>query len=309
LNISEQQAQFDIYNSHLSEYGVLGFEYGYAMANPNALTIWEAQFGDFFNGAQIVIDQYIASAETKWQRANGLVMLLPHGYEGQGPEHSSARIERFMELCAEYNMQVTNCTTPANFFHALRRQFKRDFRKPLVNFSPKSLLRHPLCVSPLEDFTSGGFREVIDDTNVKAAEVKRVVFCSGKVYYDLLEAQKTNNHKEVALVRVEQLYPTPVDQMEAVVAKYKNTEDVLWVQEEPENQGAWPYLLRRLRKTSLSNIDVVSRKESSSPATGYMKQHTNQQAYIVAKTFEVSVGEVKETVKKTVKKAAKVSAD
>ncbi|WP_343535017.1 2-oxoglutarate dehydrogenase E1 component [Pedobacter sp.] len=305
LNISEQQAMFDIYNSHLSEYGVLGFEYGYAMANPNALTIWEAQFGDFFNGAQIVIDQYIASAETKWQRANGLVMLLPHGYEGQGPEHSSARIERFLELCAEYNMQVTNCTTPANFFHALRRQFKRDFRKPLVNFSPKSLLRHPLCVSPLEDFTSGGFKEVIDDVNVKVADVKRVVFCSGKVYYDLLDAQKNNDGKDVAIVRVEQLYPTPVDQMEAIVAKYKNAEDVLWVQEEPENQGAWPYLLRRLRKTKLSNIDVISRKESSSPATGYAKQHTNQQAYIVAKTFEISVAAAKEPVKKQQKHVIK----
>ena len=310
LNISEQQASFDIYNSHLSEYGVLGFEYGYAMANPNALTIWEAQFGDFFNGAQIVIDQYIASAETKWQRANGLVMLLPHGYEGQGPEHSSARIERFLELCAEYNMQVTNCTTPANFFHALRRQFKRDFRKPLVNFSPKSLLRHPLCVSPLADFTAGGFKEVIDDTNVKVADVKRVAFCSGKVYYDLLESQKKNGNKDVALVRVEQLYPTPVDQMEAIVAKYKNVEDVIWVQEEPENQGAWPYLLRRLRKTKLNNIDVISRKESSSPATGYMKQHTNQQAYIVAKTFETSIAEVaKEPIKETAKKAVKEKVD
>jgi 2-oxoglutarate dehydrogenase E1 component len=310
LNISEQQAPFDIYNSHLSEYGVLGFEYGYAMANPNALTIWEAQFGDFFNGAQIVIDQYIASAETKWQRANGLVMLLPHGYEGQGPEHSSARIERFMELCAEYNMQVTNCTTPANFFHALRRQFKRDFRKPLVNFSPKSLLRHPLCVSPLDDFTSGGFKEVIDDDNVKVADVKRVVFCSGKIYYDLLEAQKNNDGKDVAVVRVEQLYPTPVDQMEAVVAKYKNAKDVLWVQEEPENQGAWPYMLRRLRKTSLNKIDVISRKESSSPATGYMKQHTNQQAYIVAKTFETSVKEIaKQPIKETSKNAVKDKVD
>lgn len=305
LNISEQQASFDIYNSHLSEYGVLGFEYGYAMANPNALTIWEAQFGDFFNGAQIVIDQYIASAETKWQRANGLVMLLPHGYEGQGPEHSSARIERFLELCAEYNMQVTNCTTPANFFHALRRQFKRDFRKPLVNFSPKSLLRYPLCVSPLEDFTSGGFKEVIDDVNVKPAEVKRVVFCSGKIYYDLLDAQKTNNSKEVALVRVEQLYPTPLEQMEAVYNRYKNADEVLWVQEEPENQGAWPYLLRRLRKTALSHIDVISRKESSSPATGYAKQHTNQQAYIVAKTFEISVAAAKEPVKKVAKSVIK----
>jgi 2-oxoglutarate dehydrogenase E1 component len=287
-NISETQAQFDIYNSHLSEYGVLGFEYGYAMANPNALTIWEAQFGDFFNGAQIVVDQYIASAETKWQRENGLVMLLPHGYEGQGPEHSSARIERFMELCAEYNMQVTNCTTPANFFHSLRRQFKRDFRKPLVNFSPKSLLRHPLCVSSLADFTTGGFKEVIDDEVVKVANVKRVVFCSGKIYYDLLEAQKASDKKEVALVRVEQLYPTPVEQMEAIVAKYKNAADVYWVQEEPENMGAWPYLLRRLRKTSLNIIDVISRKESSSTATGYAKQHANQQAYIVSTAFDLS---------------------
>ena len=287
-HISDQQAQFDIYNSHLSEYGVLGFEYGYAMANPNALTIWEAQFGDFFNGAQIVIDQYVASAETKWQRENGLVMLLPHGYEGQGPEHSSARIERFMELCADYNMQVTNCTTPANFFHALRRQFKRDFRKPLVIFTPKSLLRHPLCVSPLADFAEGGFKEVIDDANVKVAAVKRVVFCSGKVYYDLLEAQKASDKKEVALVRVEQLYPTPLDQMQAIVAKYKNANSVLWVQEEPENMGAWPYLLRRLRKTSLNMMDVISRKESSSTATGYAKQHATQQAYIMTRAFDLS---------------------
>ncbi|WP_410220195.1 2-oxoglutarate dehydrogenase E1 component [Pedobacter sp.] len=306
-HISDQQAPFDIYNSHLSEYGVLGFEYGYAMANPNALTIWEAQFGDFFNGAQIVVDQYVASAETKWQRENGLVMLLPHGYEGQGPEHSSARIERFMELCADYNMQITNCTTPANFFHALRRQFKRDFRKPLVVFSPKSLLRHPLCVSPLDEFTSGGFKEVIDDVNVKPAKVKRVVFCSGKIYYDLLEAQKNNKNEEVALVRVEQLYPTPVAQMEAVYKKYTHAEDVVWVQEEPENMGAWPYLLRRLRKTTLSAIDVISRKESSSTATGYAKQHATQQAYIISTTFEIPVNnDIKKTVAKATKKTVNI---
>ncbi|RZK59984.1 MAG: 2-oxoglutarate dehydrogenase E1 component [Pedobacter sp.] len=306
-NVSEQQAPFDIYNSHLSEYGVLGFEYGYAMANPNALTIWEAQFGDFFNGAQIVVDQYIASAETKWQRENGLVMLLPHGYEGQGPEHSSARIERFMELCADYNMQIANCTTPANFFHALRRQFKRDFRKPLVVFSPKSLLRHPLCVSPLADFTEGKFKEVIDDANVKPADVKRVVFCSGKIYYELLETQKTNAKGDVALVRVEQLYPTPVDQMEAVYKRYKNAKDAVWVQEEPENMGAWPYLLRKLRKTSFSQMDVISRKESSSTATGYAKQHTNQQAYIIASAFDVPVTEkVKETAAKATKKLVNI---
>ena len=301
-NVSDQQAQFDIYNSHLSEYGVLGFEYGYAMANPNALTIWEAQFGDFFNGAQIVVDQYIASAETKWQRENGLVLLLPHGYEGQGPEHSSARIERFMELCADYNMQITNCTTPANFFHALRRQFKRDFRKPLVVFTPKSLLRHPLCVSKLADFTDGKFKEVIDDENVKPANVKRVVFCSGKIYYDLLETQKASEKGEVALVRVEQLYPTPVNQMEAVYKRYKNAEEAVWVQEEPENMGAWPYLIRKLRKTFFSQMEVISRDESSSTATGYAKLHAYQQAGIISKTFDIPVTE---NIKKIVAKAPK----
>lgn len=306
-NISDQQAPFDIYNSHLSEYGVLGFEYGYAMANPNALTIWEAQFGDFFNGAQIVVDQYVASAETKWQRENGLVMLLPHGYEGQGPEHSSARIERFMELCADYNMQVTNCTTPANFFHALRRQFKRDFRKPLVVFTPKSLLRHPSCVSKLAEFTDGKFQEVIDDVNVKAADVKRVLFCTGKIYYELLEKQQKDQIRDVAIVRVEQLYPTPVAQMEAVYKKYKNAGEVVWVQEEPENMGAWPYLLRRLRRTLLNDVEVISRKESSSTATGYAKQHANQQAYILAKAFETPVTEKEQKIaKKSVSKVYNV---
>lgn len=306
-NISDQQAPFDIYNSHLSEYGVLGFEYGYAMANPNALTIWEAQFGDFFNGAQIVVDQYIASAETKWQRENGLVMLLPHGYEGQGPEHSSARIERFMELCADYNMQVTNCTTPANFFHALRRQFKRDFRKPLVVFTPKSLLRHPQCVSKLQEFTEGKFQEVIADPNVKAADVNRVLFCSGKIYYELLEKQQKDQTKDVAIVRVEQLYPTPVEQMEAVYKSYKNAREAVWVQEEPENMGAWPYLLRRLRKSSFSDIEVISRRESSSTATGFAKQHADQQAYILARAFEMAVTEQEQKIaKKSVSKVFNV---
>ncbi|WP_367864570.1 2-oxoglutarate dehydrogenase E1 component [Pedobacter sp. WC2423] len=306
-NLSDQQAPFDIYNSHLSEYGVLGFEYGYAMANPNALTIWEAQFGDFFNGAQIVVDQYIASAETKWQRENGLVMLLPHGYEGQGPEHSSARIERFMELCADYNMQVTNCTTPANFFHAIRRQFKRDFRKPLIVFTPKSLLRHPLCVSKLEEFTDGKFQEVINDANVKANEVDRVLFCSGKIYYELLEKQQKEEIKNVAIVRVEQLYPTPLKQMEAVYKGYKNAKEAIWVQEEPENMGAWPYLLRKTRKTVFSAIEVISRKESSSTATGFAKQHADEQAYILAKSFAAPVTEVDQKIaKKSVNKAYNV---
>ncbi|OKS87942.1 2-oxoglutarate dehydrogenase E1 component [Mucilaginibacter polytrichastri] len=303
------EAKFSIYNSLLSEYGVLGFEYGYALANPHALTIWEAQFGDFVNGAQIIVDQYITSAETKWQRGNGLVMLLPHGYEGQGPEHSSARIERFMELCADNNIQVANCTTPANFFHVLRRQLHRDFRKPLVVFTPKSLLRHPACVSPLADFTDGQFQEMIDDTFVDAKKVKRVLFCSGKIYYDLLEKQQTDNRKDVAVVRVEQLYPTPKDQMEKLKAKYSKADEFIWVQEEPENMGAWPYMLRKFRKSELQ-LDVISRKESASTATGYAKQHNSQQLYIIGKAFESpAVGAVKDTVKDTTKKMAETSAD
>lgn len=300
-NISATQGHFDIFNSHLSEYGVLGFEYGYAMANPNALTIWEAQFGDFFNGAQIIIDQYIAAAETKWQRGNGLVMLLPHGFEGQGPEHSSARIERFLELCAEYNMYVTNCTTPANFFHALRRQVKSDIRKPLIVFSPKSLLRYPKCVSPLADFTSKNFIEVIDDENVKAVNVKRVLLCSGKIYYDLLEEQIKTNNQNVAIVRLEQMYPTPFNQLEAIKTKYGKAEFV-WVQEEPENMGPWPFICRTFRKLSF-NFELISRKASSSPATGFAKQHAAEQLAIVTKAFEGLTAEKIITTKKSAVKA------
>jgi len=287
--LNNETAKFEIYNSHLSEYGVLGFEYGYALANPMALTIWEAQFGDFVNGAQIVIDQFITSAETKWQRSNGLVMLLPHGFEGQGPEHSSGRIERFMEACADDNIQVVNCTTPANFFHVLRRQLKRDFRKPLVVFTPKSLLRSAQCVSKLEEFTDGKFNEVIDDNFVKASEVKRVLFCSGKVYYDLLEKQQTDKRKDVAVVRLEQLYPMPYDQLEAIQSKYKKATEFVWVQEEPENMGAWPYISRKFRKSSF-NFELISRNESSSTATGYAKQHVAQQLYIVSSAFESKAG-------------------
>ncbi len=308
-NISDHQAAFHIYNSHLSEYGVLGFDYGYALANPNALTIWEAQFGDFVNGAQIITDQYIASAETKWQRGNGLVMLLPHGYEGQGPEHSSARIERFMELCADNNIQVTNCTTPANFFHVLRRQIKNEFRKPLVIFTPKSLLRNPKCVSQLADFTEGKFNEIIDDSFVAVEAVNRVLFCSGKIYYDLLEKQQTDERKDVAIVRLEQLYPTPVLQMQKIKAKYSNADSWIWVQEEPENMGAWPYLCRKLRHTDL-DFELISRKESSSTATGYAKQHAAQQVYLVGKAFEAPAGKaVKEEIEETTAKMANAGAD
>ncbi|WP_353128760.1 2-oxoglutarate dehydrogenase E1 component [Parapedobacter pyrenivorans] len=299
--------RFNIYNSHLSEYGVLGFEYGYALANPQSLTIWEAQFGDFYNGAQIIVDQYISSAETKWRRSNALVMLLPHGLEGQGPEHSSARIERFLELCAENNMQIVNCTTPANLFHVLRRQIKRDYRKPLVVFTPKSLLRHPKVVSNLSEFTGKSqFQEIIDDSFVKSADVKRVLFCSGKIYYDLLEKQQADKRKDVAVVRVEQLYPTPMDKLRAVRNKYKNATEFLWVQEEPENMGAWPYICRKFRNRNIT-LEVVSRKESSSTATGYAKQHIAQQLAVVGRAFEDKAGpEVKEKVKSNVKIAAKV---
>ena len=304
--LSNGDAKFDIYNSHLSEYGVLGFEYGYALANPYSLTIWEAQFGDFFNGAQIIIDQFVASAETKWQRSNGLVMLLPHGYEGQGPEHSSARIERFLELCADNSIQVANCTTPANFFHILRRQLKRDFRKPLIVFTPKSLLRSPACMSPLSDFTKGGFLPVIDDSYVKAADVKRVLMCSGKVYYDLLEKQQADKRKDIALVRIEQLYPLPYQELKEIKKKYKHAQEYVWVQEEPENMGAWPFICRKFRKSDF-DFELISRKESSSTATGYAKKHVAQQLKIIGKAFEDKAGaEVKEMVQSTTNKAVKV---
>lgn len=310
LDTIQPEAKFSIFNSLLSEYGVLGFEYGYALANPNALTIWEAQFGDFFNGAQIIVDQYIASAETKWQRGNGLVMLLPHGYEGQGPEHSSARVERFLELCADSNIQVANCTTPANFFHILRRQMLRDFRKPLIIFTPKSLLRSPKCVSKLEEFTEGKFHELIDDTYADPKKVKRVLLCTGKIYYDLLEKQQADKRKDVAIVRVEQLYPTPVVQILKVKAKYNKATEFIWVQEEPENMGAWPYICRKFHNDKVINLNVISRHEGSSTATGFAKQHAAQQLHIVSKAFEAPAGkQVKAAVKATAEKMANVGAD
>lgn len=270
------------HNSLLSEYAVLGFEYGYSMVTPNDLTIWEAQFGDFANGAQIVIDQYIASATAKWKTFSGLTLLLPHGYEGQGPEHSSARIERFLQLCANWNMQVCNITTPANYFHALRRQIKRkDYRLPLVVMTPKSLLRHPACVSKLEDFTTGGFQEVIDDINVLVKEVKRVLMCSGKIYFELLERQQAEKVKNIAIVRLEQLYPMPETQLTSLYEKYKNAE-LCWVQEEPKNMGAW---LNLLRWDSNLKLRRISRESSASPATGYSKVHAAEQKVIIDAAF------------------------
>ncbi len=282
-HISENQAPFQIYNSLLSEYAVLGFEYGYCLSSPNSLVIWEAQFGDFMNGAQIIIDQYLTSAEDKWSRMNGLVLLLPHGFEGQGAEHSSARLERFLSASAELNIQVVNCTTPANFFHVMRRQLKREFRKPLVVLTPKSLLRHPRCISTVDDLSGGRFMEIIDDENVKADVVKKVVLCSGKIYYELLEYQEKNQVNDVALVRLEQLYPFPAKQFEALTAKYKKAKDRIWIQEEPENMGAWSYLLRTVKGISLK---LISREESASPATGSHHAHDREQKELIEKAFQ-----------------------
>ncbi len=279
-NISPNQGKFNAYNSLLSEYAALGFEYGYSTTTPKHLTIWEAQFGDFANGAQIMIDQFIASAEAKWSKFSGLTMLLPHGYEGQGPEHSSARLERFLQLCAGTNMQVLNCTTPANLYHALRRQLKRDFTMPLIVMSPKSLLRHPKCVSTLNDLSEGQFQELIDDNHV-ASKVRRVVLCSGKIYYDLLAEKEQNQHNDVAIIRIEQLYPLPEWKLDEIFAKYQGAEFV-WAQEEPKNQGAWLHLHRYDFPISLR---YIGRKSSASPATGFKKVHDAEQAEIVAQAF------------------------
>jgi len=265
-DMPSRQGDFHIFNSHLSEYGVLGYEYGYAMAHPKALTIWEAQFGDFSNGAQIMIDQYISAAEDKWELQNGLVMLLPHGYEGQGAEHSSARMERFLQLCAKDNMFVADCTTPANMFHLLRRQLKAAYRKPLVVFTPKSLLRHPLATSSLADFSQGQFQELIDDATAQASQVRKVVFCTGKFYYDLLAQRQELHRSDVALVRIEQLFPLPVDQIEAVMAKYTQADRWIWTQEEPRNMGAWSYLL--MHYPGVSQWTLAAQDMYASPAAG-----------------------------------------
>ncbi|MDB5252657.1 MAG: 2-oxoglutarate dehydrogenase [Flaviaesturariibacter sp.] len=282
--IREGQQTFRIYNSLLSEYAVLGFEYGYALASPHTLVLWEAQFGDFANGAQIIIDQFIASAETKWQRMNGLVMLLPHGYEGQGPEHSSARLERFLQLCGELNMFVTNVTTAANFFHLLRRQQALPFRKPLINFSPKANLRLQAAYSPMSAFTQGGFQELIDDAFVTdAGAVKKVLLCSGKVYYDLADRQQKESRTDVAIIRLEQIYPLPQKQLDQLVAKYDKA-TWFWVQEEPLNMGAAAFM-----KMNLTSIDfgIISRHASASTASGYSKVHAQEQAEIVDTAFTI----------------------
>ncbi len=279
-HISDDQEKFRIYNSLLSEFGVLGFEYGFAMASPNALVIWEAQFGDFANGAQVMIDQFITSAESKWQRMNGLVMLLPHGYEGQGPEHSNARPERFLQLAAEENLIAVNITTASNFFHLLRRQVTWEFRKPCVVFSPKSLLRNAKVMSPISEFTEGSFKEVLDDTYATKKSVKKIVLCTGKVFYDLSEEQEKQKIKDIAIIRLEQLYPFPEKQLDAVLKKYPKAA-MAWVQ---EDMGYWSFILRFLSDKQLT---LISRKASASPATGYAKVHKEEQETIIKKALTI----------------------
>jgi len=282
--LGENQGEMYIYNSLLSEYGVLGFDYGYAMANPNTLTIWEAQFGDFSNGAQIIFDQYLSAAEDKWKLQNGIVILLPHGYEGQGSEHSSARMERFLQLCAIDNMIVADCTTPANFYHILRRQLKRDYRKPLIVFTPKSLLRHPLAVSSLEDMSNGSFQEVIDDT-VNTENVTKLVFCTGKFYYDLLAERTQLERNDIALVRIEQLFPLHLDKLQQIIDRYPNVKNYVWAQEEPENMGAWSYMLQRFR---LVNLEVASQPFYAVPAAGSTARFKRRHQRILDKVFQTN---------------------
>ena len=280
------QGEYSVYNSLLSEYGVLGFDYGYAMASPNTLTIWEAQFGDFSNGAQIMIDQYISAAEDKWKTQNGIVLLLPHGYEGQGAEHSSARMERYLQLCAKDNMFVANCTTPANLFHLLRRQMKGNFRKPLIVFTPKSLLRHPMAVSSVEDLTEGFFQRVIPDTEIDKKQVKKLVFCSGKFYFDLVDARAEKNIRDVSIVRIEQLFPLPYEEIQSEINRYENLDEIVWAQEEPRNMGAWSYLLLQLPQAN--KMRPATRRYYGSPAAGSAARFRNRHQQVIDYVFDAS---------------------
>ena len=302
-NISNKQKKFEIVDSFLSELAVLGFEYGYSLVEPETLTLWEAQFGDFANGAQVVIDQFIASGERKWSRASGLVLLLPHGYEGQGPEHSSARLERFLQLCGQENLQVLNCTTPANYFHALRRQIHRDFRKPLVIMTPKSLLRHKNCVSNLDDFSKkNSFHRILEDHALnnkngfielkKSKKIEKVIICSGKIYFDLLEAREKARNDRVIIFRIEQLYPFPAKSLAKALKPYAENARFIWCQEEPKNMGAWSsvrdYIQWTLDNIKANNnvISYIGRGVAASPATGYAKRHLAQQREIIEKILK-----------------------
>ena len=287
-HLTSTQARFEVWDSHLSEAAVLGFEYGYSLADPSTLTLWEAQFGDFANGAQVIIDQFITAAHAKWQRMSGLVLLLPHGYEGQGPEHSSARVERFLQLCAEDNLQVVHCTTPAQYFHVLRRQMRRAYRAPLVLFTPKSLLRAPHARSDVAELASGSFEPVLADETAERAT--RVLLCTGKVYYDLL-ARRAELSAEAAgrvgIVRIEQVYPWPGAELERALARHPDAERIVWVQEEPENMGAWSFVRERLRR-ACGGIEpaYAGRAASASPAVGSSRLHRTEQAALVEAAFD-----------------------
>jgi 2-oxoglutarate dehydrogenase E1 component len=293
---SEKQGHFSIYNSLLSEYGVLGFDYGYAMASPNTLTLWEAQFGDFSNGAQIMLDQYVSSAEDKWKLQNGIVLLLPHGYEGQGAEHSSARMERYLQLCAKDNMYVSNCTTPGNLFHLLRRQMKTNFRKPLIVFTPKSLLRHPKAVSSKKELTEGAFQTVIGDNEVTPKNVKTVVLCSGKFYFDLDQEREKRQREDIALIRLEQLFPLPVEEIEMNLAKYPNADDWVWAQEEPRNMGAWSYLL--LQWEDARKFRPATRRFYGAPAAGSAIRFQRRHQQVIDYVFDAKQDNFIRTLKK-----------
>jgi 2-oxoglutarate dehydrogenase E1 component len=273
----------------LSEAAVLGFEFGYAMDAPLALVLWEAQFGDFANGAQVIIDQFVASSESKWQRDSGLVMLLPHGHEGQGAEHSSARLERYLQLCADDNIQVCYPSTPGQYFHVLRRQMKRDFRKPLVLMTPKSLLRDKVCVSPVAELVNGQFNDVLDDATVEPGQVRRVILCSGKVYYDLVKERGAREVSDVALVRLEQLYPFPEDQLGRLLGRYRKAREWVWAQEESQNNGGWSFVEPRLRALGCDRLCYVGRDASASPATGSHQVHVREQAELAAAAIKGAV--------------------
>jgi 2-oxoglutarate dehydrogenase E1 component len=287
LDLNEGQAQFCVHNSLLSEAAVLGFDYGYSLDYPQMLCIWEAQFGDFVNGAQVIIDQFITCSESKWGRLSGLVMLLPHGYEGQGPEHSSARLERFLQACAENNIQVCNVTTPAQYFHLLRRQMKREFKKPLIIMSPKSLLRHKDCVSKVENFTDNEFWSILDDEQVTRKSAKRIIFCSGKVYYDLSAHREANKIKDTAIIRIEQFYPLNTDLLERIVANYPKAQSIVWCQEEPKNMGGWSFIAPRLMETIGKLPTYAGRKSSSSPAVGSLAVHRHEQKKLIEQAFSL----------------------
>jgi 2-oxoglutarate dehydrogenase E1 component len=287
-HIRERQPKFCIYDSPLAEASVVGFEYGYSLGDPNMLILWEAQFGDFANGAQVIIDQFIASAETKWDRSSGLVMLLPHGYEGQGPEHSSARLERFLQLCAQDNIQVANFTTPAQFFHAMRRQMKRSFRKPLIIMSPKKLLRHPDAVSGLAELSNGSFQEIIDDASVKDPKsIRRIMMCTGKVYFDLIARRAEVESTDTAIIRIEQLYPLHVELLREIFGRYPNAEDFIWVQEEPKNMGAWMHMHEWLDEYLDVRLRYIGRAASATPAVGSHTAHERELREFLEAAFTV----------------------